>query len=53
MGVTWILASDIDISGKAIATGIHGQFHGPGHWETGGVFRRGGITGVFGARRDE
>ena len=48
-----VLADDIDISGKAIATGIYGRFHGPGHEEVGGVFRRDGITGVFGARRDE
>ena len=47
-----ILASDIDITGKAIETGIYGRFHGPGHEEVGGVFRRDGITGVFGAKRD-
>ena len=48
-----ILASDTDITGKAIGTGIYGRFHGPGHEEVGGVFRRDGITGVFGATRDE
>ena len=47
-----ILASDVDIRAKAIETGIHGRFHGPGHEEVGGVFRRDGITGAFGATRD-
>ena len=47
-----ILASDIDIRGKSIGTGIYGRFHGPGHEEVGGVFRRDGITGAFGAVRD-
>ena len=47
-----ILASDIDIRGKAIGTGIYGRFHGPGHEEVGGVFRRDGITGAFGAGRE-
>ncbi|MCE2476152.1 MAG: hypothetical protein J4F47_11515 [Alphaproteobacteria bacterium] len=47
-----ILASDTDIRGKAIGTGIYGRFHGPGHEEVGGVFRRDGITGAFGAGRD-
>ena len=47
-----ILATDIDIRGKSIGTGIYGRFHGPGHEEVGGVFRRDGITGVFGAVRD-
>ena len=47
-----ILASDVDISAKAIETGIYGRFHGPGHEEVGGVFRRDGITGAFGATRD-
>ena len=47
-----ILASDTDIRGKSIGTGIYGRFHGPGHEEVGGVFRRDGITGAFGAGRD-
>lgn len=48
-----VVASDTDITGKAIQTGIYGRFHGPDHEEVGGAFRRDGITGVFGAMLDE
>ena len=32
---------------------VFGRFYGPGHEEVGGVFIRDGISGAFGAGRDE
>ena len=51
--VSPINSSDVDIQDKALETGIFGRFYGPGHEEVGGVFIRDGISGAFGAGRDE
>ena len=48
-----IVASDTDVTGKAIETGVYGRFYGTDHGEVGGVFRQSGVTGVFGAGRDD
>lgn len=54
--------SDGDIRDNALAGGIFGRFHGPGHEEVGGVFihhrsigtyGHAWISGAFGAGRDE
>ena len=43
------------IGGRTFEGGgaLFGQFYGPDHEEVGGLFTRDGISGTFGARRDE
>lgn len=36
-----------------LGPGIFGQFHGPNHEEVGGLFHRDGLSGAFGASRDD
>lgn len=50
--------TDIPLAGGRFASGtagreyVEGNFHGPGHGETYGVFDTGAYIGVFGAKRD-
>lgn len=50
--------ADMPLAGGRFATGtagrdyLEGNFHGPGHGETYGVFDTGSYIGVFGAKRD-
>ena len=56
-GITWNdapITSQGTFSGAADGRGdMEGRFYGPGHEEAGGIFEYDGITGAFGASRDD
>ena len=39
-------------AGPSTGASVFGQFYGPNHEEIGGLFRRDGLAGAFGAKRD-